>query len=119
MRMPDFEHVNEVRPSTGTVKYLRNNRLIYPGSPHWWSTDYAPDPREYVPFPEFKTRLVTFGLQETKPDEIDSYRRRVIREVHLYPYEQVPMSVVELQTDPPLSFLITARPFHPKERQFS
>ncbi|MCL4382652.1 MAG: hypothetical protein M1575_01095 [Patescibacteria group bacterium] len=48
------------------LKGYKAKGLIEQTSPHWWSTDYAPDPREYLPFEQFQKRLVYLGEIPTR-----------------------------------------------------
>ncbi|MDO8656915.1 MAG: hypothetical protein Q7K45_06785, partial [Nanoarchaeota archaeon] len=148
MRSCDFENLNSLAPSTELIKRCRASHLIREGSPLWWSTDYPFDPREYLPFEEFRNRLIHFKNGEIKAENLDfsdqggdefcepgaldlddeeyaefkDFRRNEAlralntKEVFLYPRSQVPMSVLELEVGgEPTPFLVTARPYHPKE----
>lgn len=120
MRSPEFELIDPVaKPNLETVRELQQKRFIKDGSPLWWSTDYAPDAREYVPFDEFRERLVYLG-------ECSTTRRNLYfsvgdenlmpREVYLYPEPKVPISLLNLEVeDHQLTFLVTARPYHINE----
>jgi hypothetical protein len=100
-RPQNLEFLNDRAHSAASIADLRTKNLIQPGSPYWWSTDYVPDPREYLPFEEFYRRLIDIG---------EGYK--------LYPEPRVPMSVLDLTVEGmPLSFMVTARPYHEKETQ--
>lgn len=95
----NLEFLNVNAHTAVSVAGLRERNLIKRGSPNWWSTDYAPDPREYVSFEEFNSRLVDVG---------DGCR--------LYPHPRVPMTLLKLEIDGEnLSFMVTARPYHERE----
>ena len=117
MRSHEIEPINLETPNTNLIKELRSRHLIKDGSPLWWSTDYAPDPREYMPFDEFLGRLVHIGeSQTTTPRGEMQGIPNEPRDVYLYPEPKVPMSVMELDVDGlKLPLLITARPYHKKE----
>lgn len=118
MRSPDFENLNSVKPDLATINRMQRHGYIKDGSPLWWSTDYTPDPREYLTFEKFQARLVHLGDLKTQQRTWITERRLVHRNVYLYPEPQVPMTVLELEVNKrPLPFLITARPYHPKELQ--
>jgi len=92
---PDTELVNNSKPSLELIKELQNREMIKPGSSFWWSTDYAPDPRELLSFEEFSSRLHPVGENH-----------------FIYTNPRVPMtllSVPVLGTELPL--IITARPY--------
>ncbi len=48
-------------PDIETIKEFKRKGFIDDKSPFWWGTDYAPDPREYLTFKEFRNRLVHLG----------------------------------------------------------
>lgn len=107
-------------PSVDVIRDLKSRRIIRDGSPFWWSTDYAPDPREFVPFDEFQRRLVNFGDTRTLRTEIAREKTSLVRAVALYPNPTVPISIVNLPVDGQhLPFMVTARPFNKKEALFS
>lgn len=101
MNGQNLEFLNTDAQSASSMTELRSRNLIAPGSPNWWSTDYAPDPREYLPFEEFYDRLVDVG---------DG--------VKLYPSPQVPMAVLSLDVgNDKFHFMVTARPYHERESE--
>lgn len=109
----------ETRPQLETIGDLKSRRFIKGGSPLWWSTDYLPDPREHLTFEEFKERLVCLGQCPTKIWGSRGEDRIINREVYLYPEPNVPMAVLNLPVSgQDLPFLVTARPYHPKEADF-
>lgn len=121
MRSADFENLNSLAPGLDLVKEFREKGYIRKGSPLWWSTDYQPDPREYLPFDTFRKRLVHFGDCDTLLPRIGAYHsgEKWKRDVYLYPEPTVPMTVMELTVNgQQLPLMITARPYHPKEIWF-
>jgi len=119
MRSPEFGFLNPERPNLEIIKDLKEKRFIKDGSPFWWSIDYAPDPREYLPFEEFRRRLVCLGECNTRRG-LHGWREDVIkRDVYLYPEPQVPVTILKLPIEgQKLPFLVTARPYHKKELYF-
>lgn len=119
MRSPEFESSNPVlTPDLQDIKELQQKRFIKDGSPLWWSTDYAPDSREYIPFDEFKKRLVNLGKCPTarRNPSFLSTENPVTRKVCLYPEPKVPISILNLEVEGyNLPFLITVRPYHTNE----
>lgn len=103
----------ERRSDTEIIRELKERRYIKDGWPLWWSTDYAPDPREFLAFEEFKRRLVHLGRCNTRHDWRGN---EIIKDVYLYPEPQVPITVLNLPIEGmDLPFLVTARPYHKKE----
>lgn len=103
-------------PPVDVIRELKSHRFIRDGSPFWWSTDYAPDPREYISFEEFKNRLVHIGPSKMK--NASKFSSGVIYEDDLYLYSspQVPISIVNLDIHgETLPFMVTARPYHENE----
>ena len=117
MRSHEVEPINLENPNANLIKELKGRHLIKEGSPLWWSTDYSPDPREYMSFDEFLRRLVHIGEAQTRnPRGYIRGHEDVKRDVYLYPDPQVPMTVMELYVNgQQLPLLITARPYHKKE----
>ncbi len=120
MRSPEFELINPVtKPNLETIRELQQKRFIKDGSPLWWSTDYAPDAREYVPFDEFRERLVYLGECSTTRRNLyfgSNDENLMPREVYLYPGPKVPISLLNLEVESHnLPFLVTARPYHRNE----
>ncbi|OGH12240.1 MAG: hypothetical protein A2857_00545 [Candidatus Levybacteria bacterium RIFCSPHIGHO2_01_FULL_36_15] len=95
----NLEFLNVHKPSIEIIKKLRTEGSIRAGSPYWWSTDFVPDPREYMPFEQFRSRLV--------PVEKDGKTY-----FHLYTQKAVPMTTVTLPIEgEDLTFMVTARPY--------
>lgn len=117
MESHEREPLNSAWPNLEVIRDLKNKRHIRDSSPFWWSTDYEPDPREYLPFEEFKRRLVYFGECKTKTDEpSDFWVPGQKKEVYLYPEPVVPISILPLEMGTQvLPFLVTARPYHERE----
>ena len=117
MRSHEFEPLDLKGTSTNVIKELRERSFIKEGSPLWWSTDYAPDTREYMPFEEFRGRLVHLGkyqVTNTRFFRTDKYT--VEKDIYLYPEPRVPMTIIELDiSGQSLPLLVTARPYHEKE----
>src|SRR4030042_2539177 len=95
------------RSNIALIQELRGQYLIKDGSPFWWSTDYAPDPRELLPFKEFRQRLVGLGTCPT--ERLFRQGNDVIqREVYLYPEPSVPMPLLGVDIEgQQLQFLVT------------
>ena len=119
MRSHESELINSVaKPNFETIRKLQQKRFIKDGSPLWWSTDYAPDAREYVPFDEFRERLVYLGEYSATRRSPHSLSNEYLmpREVCLYPEPKVPIALLNLEVEGHnLPFLVTARPYHLKE----
>src|SRR3989344_4348638 len=118
MRSPEFESTKHLlTPDRNVIKELQQKRFIKDGSPLWWSTDYSPDAREYLPFAEFKKRLINLGDCNTKRDPyFTGAINLVTRKVSLYPEPKVPISILDLEVEGyNLPFLVTARPYHANE----
>lgn len=118
MRSPEFELIDPVtKPNLETIRELQQKRFVKDGSPLWWSTDYAPDAREYVPFDEFRERLVYLGeCSTTRRSPFFLSNDLMPREVYLYPEPKVPISLLNLEVEGyNLPFLVTARPYHKNE----
>lgn len=118
MRSPEFESAGIKSPTTEIIRELKSKLFIKEGSPLWWSIDHTPDPREFLPFEEFRNRLVHLG--ECQTTRTDFYllgdKRTVERDVYLYPEPRVPVTVLDLEVlGQKLPFLVTARPYHEKE----
>lgn len=116
MASPEFATSIPEKPNLETIRELKEKAFIKDGSPFWWSTDYSPDPREYLSFEEFRSRLIHLGeCKITKPmgfpgDPVHQ------RDVYLYPEPYVPISLLDLEIEGQLlTFLVTARPYHKKE----
>lgn len=121
MQSVEFEHPELPKVNLETIRNLRERLFIKQGSPLWWSTDYTPDPREYIPFGEFQERLVHLGNCKTTRNRLflrDSDEYQTERDVYLYPHPTVPMTIIDLDFEgQSLPFLVTARPYHQKELQ--
>lgn len=119
MRSPEFELIDPIaKPNFETIRKLQQKRFIKDGSPLWWSTDHAPDPREYMPFEELRGRLVRLGKCQTTNTEffLSSDKYTAERDVYLYPEPRVPMTILELDVGgQSLPLLVTVRPYHEKE----
>ena len=117
MKSPEFGQLYFPQPDVKIIKELRNEGYIREGSPLWWSTDYSPDPREYVPFAEFKNRLLSFGLHPILSAwPLTNPRDTMMKDIYLYPFPTVPITILNLPIDGHnLPFLVTVRPYHPKE----
>lgn len=117
MSSHEFDPLEIHKLSTAAIRDLKKQSLIKDGSPLWWNTDYAPDPREYLTSEEFLRRLIYLGTCKTNSG--NPYRGAVQREVYLYPEPTVPMTVINLWVlGQVLPFLVTARPYHRKELSF-
>lgn len=100
----NLEFLNSHKLPLEKIKELQQEGVICRGSPHWWSTDYAPDPREFISIDEFRNRLI--------PVEENGRVR-----FHLYPHRFVPMTVIDLPIDgESIPFMVTARPYHPSSK---
>ncbi|MBI2028356.1 MAG: hypothetical protein HYT07_01985 [Candidatus Levybacteria bacterium] len=119
MRSHEFESINLERSNTNIsiTRDLREKCFIKDGSPLWWGTDHAPDPREYISFDEFIGRLVYLGnCRVTSSDAALLGLPSREKDVYLYPDPRVPISVIELDVNGQnLPLLITVRPYHEKE----
>ena len=117
MSSPEFEHRDNVlEPDLQLIKDLQQKMFIKDGSPLWWSTDFEIDPREFIPFDEFRRRLVKLGKCPTKKRIFRVDEEIVTRDLHLYPGPNVPISILNLEVDGnSLPLLITARPYNKKE----
>ncbi len=118
MAHPEFEPSSHEGSSLQNIKELKRNHFIKDGSPLWWSINHTPDPREYLPFKEFRNRLAHLG--ECRTTRTDFYllgdKHPVQRDVYLYPEPRVPITVLDLEVlGQKLPFLVTARPYHEKE----
>ena len=103
-------------PPLDVIRELKSQGFIPEQSPFWWSTDYSPDPREYVPFDEFKNRLVYLGRVKTKSVGIWSTDQAMQKDIYLYPNRPVPISILNLNVEGiNLPFLVTARPYNRTE----
>lgn len=121
MKSPEGETPYQEKSYTKIIRELKEKNFINDGSPLWWSTDYKPDPREYLSFDEFRQRLIHLGNHKTHV--IHDYlapERLVERDVYLYPKPKVPITILNLDVSgEQLSFLVTARPYHRKELEIS
>jgi len=119
MKSLEHEPLNYSWPDLEVIQDLKNKGHIRNGSPFWWSTDYEPDPREYLPFEGFKNRLIYFGKCRTRighPSDLQFMRKEREREVYLYPEPVVPITILSLEVGTQiLPFLVTARPYHEEE----
>jgi len=117
MRLPETEITHQEKSYIKTIRELKEKNFIENGSPLWWSTDYKPDPREYLPFDKFRQRLIHLG--KCKTSVVHSFlheEKSVERDVYLYPKPKVPITILNLDVSgEQLSFLVTARPYHQKE----
>lgn len=113
----NLEHLNILKPPLNTIRELKAKGVIGEKSPFWWNTDYEPDPREYMNFPEFKRRLVHFGIRNIVYTRFLGMDKDVQkRDVYLYPRPQIPMTIFNLEIlEQNLPFMVTARPYHEKE----
>jgi len=95
----------EIKPiNLDFLRSVKDQNFIYDQSPFWWKIDYSHDPREYISYEKFQSQLV-----EIKTNDNESF--------FLYPNPKVPITTIELDVfDQKLNFMVTARPFHPKER---
>ena len=120
VKYPDFEDLNQLKPDLPTIRELKDSRFIPDTFPFWWSTDYAPDPRKYMGFDDLISRCVQVGVREKTRATSSMYPWEKVatqEPLLLYPYPEVPMSVLKLKVDKKmLPFFVTARPFHKKER---
>jgi len=106
-------------PDIDIIRELKNKRWINQCSPQWWSTDYAIDPREYLNIGEFKKRLIHLGNCNIQQWSKFLDHDIVQKDVYLYPYPDVPITILNIPVnDLNLPFLLTARPYHPKEIYF-
>lgn len=113
MRTAEFSDLNDLKPSLETIKDLKSSGWIKNSWPYWWSTDYEPDPRVYLNYKDFEYKLVYIGKFIPKFEQCQ-------RDLLLYPEPDVPVSVVSLDVKGhELPFLITARPYHEKEIEYS
>jgi len=123
MKSPEYQPSNSSWPNLNVIRELKSKHSIANKSPNWWSTDYKPDPREFLSFEEFERRLVRlggaktlrcpFGLFADSYDFFGFYEERhvVKREVCLYPNHLVPITIIDLEINgQDLPFLVTARP---------
>lgn len=105
MNSSELSHsLPEIKPTPlETIKSLQEECIIPDHSPFWWGTDYQPDPRKYLPYEEFSQKLVKIDRMIGDP-------------YYLYPEPEVPITTIELPIfGQKLNFMVTARPFHPKE----
>lgn len=118
----NLEQINTLKPSQDLIRQLREQRRIQDCAPLWWDTDYAPNPREYVPFESFKKRLVGMGVCTISRSSHFRSEPRLGDEtyqadVRLYTSPTVPMTILPLEIDGlTLPFFITARPYHQREQ---
>lgn len=104
------------------LKKYKEKGFLEQKSPYWWSTDYGPDPREYLPFEQFQKRLVCLGKIPTRKRQDPAFifmprGDRDINKTYVYQGDHVPITVLDLEIDgDPLRFLVTARPYSPKEQ---
>jgi hypothetical protein len=108
MNSPEYENTSSEIQTTplDVIAELKNKGYIPDQSPFWWGTDYDYDPREYLDHEEFFERLV----------KIESPKGHLY---YLYPLPEVPITSINFDVEGlPMSFLVTARPFHPKELDY-
>jgi len=128
MHSPEFRDITSPNiESIGAIRDLKNKNFIPNQSPFWWGIDYTPDPRKYLPYEEFQQSLIEIkqdkiissygGLNPETGEYIKPYILETpARHFFLYPNSQVPISIINLDIfDQNLFFMVTARPFHPKE----
>ncbi len=110
----NLEQTSSLAPaSLSLIRRLKKDDFIEKISPFWWSIDYSPDPREYVPFPEFKKRLVHIGESQVNDYYHGEYANIETRDVYLYPRATVPMTVLDLDIEGKnLQFFVSVRPYH-------
>jgi hypothetical protein len=114
-KIESTEDIGQNWPDIEVIRNLRERNYIKEGSPYWWSTDYAPDPRESLPFEEFKDRLVHLGKCKITNRFLGS-PNVYEKDVYLYPEPNVPMTTINLDIEgQELPFFVTARPYNPKE----
>lgn len=115
-----FSYPEITAPSVTVIRELKSQGFIKDGSPFWWSTDFKPDPREFVPFDQFQERLIHLGENEVLQGRFSFDKSTSRRDVYLYPNPQVPISIVNLPIDgQSLPFMVTVRPYHEKELTYT
>jgi hypothetical protein len=108
MDSPEYEYSSSETKTTplDVIAELKNEGYIPDQSPFWWGTDYKYDPRVYLDHEDFTERIVKIEPPEGCP-------------YYLYPHPEVPMTSITLDVQgKSMSFLVTARPFHPKELNY-
>lgn len=98
------------------LKSLKENKYILDRSPFWWGLDYLPDEHEYMSYYEFENRLVEIKPKKFSEPSVGNSFGYGEEPFFVYPEGKVPITTLNLDVmGQKLSFMVTARPFNPKE----
>ena len=87
------------------IDVLEEWSWIKKAEPLWWDLDYPKDPREFMGFDEFESRLKTVGRYPLS-------HRSQPRDINIYTEDTVPISTLDIEIkNQPITLFVTVRPF--------